>query len=91
MILSIQELIQVLRDSVNVDIEDSDTESEIVDKVKNTKYAGRYQGINLQNDNTVEFRMFRGTLKLNTFIAALQFVDCICKIIYNAILQGYVM
>lgn len=62
-----------------VDIEDSDTESEIVDKVKNTKYAGRYQGINLQNDNTVEFRMFRGTLKLNTFIAVLQFVDCICR------------
>ena len=23
--------------------------------------------------------MFRGTLKLNTFIAALQFVDCICR------------
>ena len=62
-----------------VDIDVQDTEAQIVDKVKNTKYAGRYQGINLQNEHTVEFRMFRGTLKLNTLIATLQFVDCICR------------
>ena len=30
------------------------------------------------NADTVEFRMFRGTLKLNTLIATLQLVDRIC-------------
>jgi len=63
----------------SVTIEENDTEADIVDKVKNTRYAGRYQGINLQNVETVEFRMFRGTLKLNTLLATLQFVDCICR------------
>ncbi len=63
----------------NVTILDTDTEAEIIDKVKGTRYKGRYQGINLENSYTIEFRIFRGTLKLNTFIATLQFVDCICR------------
>ena len=33
----------------------------------------RYHAVNLTNCNTIEFRMFRGTLKYNTFIATLQF------------------
>ena len=28
--------------------------------------AGRYTAVNLTNSDTVEIRMFRGTLKLNT-------------------------
>ena len=63
----------------NVNILDTDTEEEIIDKVKDTRYKGRYQGINLENCSTIEFRIFRGTLNLNTFIATLQFVDCICR------------
>ena len=63
----------------SITILDTDTEKDIIDKVKDTKYRGRYQGINLENQNTIEFRIFRGTLKLNTFIATLQFVDCICR------------
>lgn len=35
----------------------------------------RYKCINLQNYNTVEFRMFRGTLKYSTFVATLQLVN----------------
>ena len=53
---------------------ETETENEIMDKVKWYKSDGRYKAINLQNDNTIEFRLFRGTLKLNTFIASLQFV-----------------
>ena len=30
------------------------------------------------NYMTIEFRLFRGTLKYNTFIAALELVDAIC-------------
>ena len=63
----------------SLNILDTDTVEEIIDKVKDTKYRGRYQGINLENYATIEFRIFRGTLKFNTFIATLQFVDCICK------------
>lgn len=40
----------------------------------------RYTCVNLTNTNTIEFRMFRGTLKLNTLIATLQLVDRICDV-----------
>lgn len=40
----------------------------------------RYTCINLCNYDTVEFRMFRGTLKLNTLIATLQLLDRICDV-----------
>ena len=33
--------------------------------------AGRYTAVNLTNSDTVEIRMFRGTLKLNTLKATL--------------------
>ncbi len=42
-------------------------------------YCSRYRAVNILNYNTIEFRMFRGTLKYNTFIATLQFVNEICK------------
>ena len=41
---------------------------------------GRYTCVNLTNFSTIEFRMFRGTLKLNTFLATLQMVDRICDV-----------
>lgn len=43
------------------------------------KNLGRYVAVNLTNDNTVEFRLFRGTLKYETFAATLQLVDEICR------------
>lgn len=39
----------------------------------------RYMAINLQNFETVEFRLFRGSLKLKTFYATLQLVDTLVK------------
>ena len=47
----------------------------------NAKKAGlgRYTAVNLMNDNTVEFRIFRGTLRYTTFMATLEFVDCLCQ------------
>lgn len=39
---------------------------------------GRYACVNLCNENTIEFRIFRGTLKYNTLIAALQLVNRVC-------------
>ena len=51
--------------------------------MKTAKSCGRYQAINLQNEKTVEFRMFRGTLKHNTLIAALQLVNEICNAAFS--------
>lgn len=57
-----------------------DVPKEILDHVKKGDHQGRYTAVNLTNEETIEFRMFRGTLKLNTFIATLQFVDRICDV-----------
>ena len=51
----------------------------ILDKAKKGN-NGRYAAVNLMNYATIEFRMFRGTLKYNTFIAALQLVNMICDV-----------
>ena len=50
------------------------TGKEILKKAKDSSH-GRYSAVNLQNYSTIEFRLFRGTLKYNTLIATLQFVD----------------
>lgn len=50
----------------------------MLDNVKKSG-LGRYACVNLSNTDTIEFRMWRGTLKYNTFIATLQMVDEICK------------
>ena len=39
---------------------------------------GRYVAVTLVNSDTIEFRLFRGTLRYKTFIATLQLVDEIC-------------
>lgn len=44
-----------------------------------TSTCGRYAAVNLCNYHTVEFRLFRGTLKHNTLIAALELIDKICE------------
>ena len=59
--------------------DNSDTEQSIINKMKTCKNYGRYQAINLQNLHTIEFRIFRGTLNINTFLASLQFVVTISK------------
>lgn len=44
---------------------------------------GRYTCVNLTNWKTIEFRVFRGTLKYNTIIATLEFVDALCTLAMN--------
>ena len=57
-----------------------DQPMEILDYAKKGYHGGRYTCINLQNRDTVEFRMFRGTLRANTILATLQLVDRICDL-----------
>ena len=54
-----------------------DQPQEILDHAKSGRHAGRYTAVNLTNEDTVEFRMFRGTLKYNTLVATLELLDCI--------------
>lgn len=51
---------------------------EILDDAKGNRE--RYTCVNLTNTDTIEFRVFRGTLKLNTLIATLQILDRICDV-----------
>lgn len=55
---------------------------EILECAKN-EVGSRYTCVNITNYETVEFRMFRGTLKYNTIIATLELVDKICDIAFN--------
>ncbi len=56
-----------------------DQPKELLEHVKKG-YAGRYTCVNLTNHATIEFRIFRGTLKLNTILATLQLVNHICDV-----------
>ena len=55
---------------VDISIKDYINES---NKKKNHDF--HYYAINLSNEDTIEFRMFKGSLNINTFIATLQFVN----------------
>lgn len=57
-----------------------DQPREILDHAKKGCHAGRYTCVNLTNSDTIEFRIFRGTLKYNTLIATLQLLDRICDV-----------
>ncbi len=51
--------------------------------LERAKGSGRYYAINLENNNTIEIRLFRGTLRYTTFIATLQFVERLVKMAIN--------
>ena len=55
------------------------TGKQILDKAKKGN-TGRYAAVNLCPYQTIEFRLFRGTLKCNTLLAALELVNAICDI-----------
>lgn len=55
---------------------------DILEKAKKREF-GRYTAVNLDNKTTIEFRIFKGTLKYNTFIATLELVNAIIDIAVN--------
>lgn len=60
---------------------------EIYDQSKKKGGSGRYTAINLQNHNTIEFRIFRGTLNENSYHKNIEFVLAICKFVKVTSLQ----
>lgn len=63
-------------------LKNGETPEELYEKAKNER--ARYRAINLLNRNTIEFRLYRGTLKYNTFIATLQMTALICQLCKDA-------
>ena len=57
-----------------------DHPKDMLEHAKKDIPCGRYYCINLQNCETIEFRIFRGTLKCNTLIATLQLVNRVCEV-----------
>jgi len=57
----------------------SDSEYDAIRKAKQSGEYDRYKAVNLRNTHTVEFRFFRGTLRRDTIIASIQFVDTLIK------------
>ena len=51
-----------------------------MDHAKSYHY-GRYTCVNLTNEDTVEIRIFRGTLKYNTLAATIQLTDHLCDVV----------
>ena len=49
-------------------------------KLKQNGVRNRYKTLNISNSNTIEFRLFRGTLKHSTLTATLQFVHNLCAV-----------
>jgi hypothetical protein len=62
----------------NADIQPGDDDFDAVNKSKKTA-TDRYKAVNLCNSHTVEFRFFKGTLKRDTLIASIQWVDTIIR------------
>ncbi|WP_409967403.1 amidoligase family protein [Bengtsoniella intestinalis] len=54
-----------------------DSPKEVLDIAKHSG-GSRYTCVNLTNHDTIEFRIFRGTLKVNTLLATLELVEAIC-------------
>lgn len=51
-------------------------------------YSEKYRALNFAHRNTIEFRMFKGTLNLNTFMASIEFVNNIVDIARFGDIQG---
>lgn len=92
----LQHWAQFLSDRVN---KDSGEIKSLYYIKKHKDTSSRYQALNLTNRNTIEFRIFRGTLKYETFMATIELVNniveqCsdlskpITEINWNTITQG---
>jgi len=60
-----------------------DTNDSLILKAKNKNSCKRYTAINLKNPETIEFRIFRGTLDIKSFFKNIEFIKSIvefCKL-----------
>ena len=65
----------------------TDNVRQAVNKALNTSQHDRYKAVNLKNTHTVEFRFFRGTLRRDTIIASIQFIDTLINYVSGVQLE----
>lgn len=58
---------------------ESDSKRFLRDWNKSNNHDGRYYAVNITNNNTIELRMFRGTLNYESFMAILDFADSLAR------------
>ena len=64
-----------------LDVEENIKENLSICSIKEKKNKhNRYMALNITNDKTIEFRLFKGTLKYTTIMATLELVDIIVNI-----------
>lgn len=66
----------------DADIKKEDTNARAIEKAKRNQWDHR-RAVNLQHDNTVEFRIFRGSLNPSTVKASIQF----CKVMVDYVMS----
>ena len=74
--------------SDNIREENKEEFAKKIENIKREKGAwGRYVTLNIQNYNTIELRVMRGTLNIETFYACLQFFNNVIEIAKNNTLE----
>jgi hypothetical protein len=63
---------------------DNNTRNQMRREINTVKCAGRYLAVNIENDNTIEIRIFKGTLKVSTIMASIQLVDFLARYVHSA-------
>lgn len=58
-------------------------ELQTIQRCGKLRYNDRYEAVNLDNNDTVEIRIFRGTVEQVSFFKNLEFVDCLIKFVRN--------
>lgn len=71
--------ISELREWANKSVNKEDEDVTIED-VKNSDKMFRFNAINLQNSQTIEFRLFKGSIRVKTLHSSLQLVDMIVRV-----------
>ena len=54
-----------------------------MDLLDEAKHGDRHSSVNLRNEQTIEFRWFKGTLDYETFLAIIQLIRMVCELSYS--------
>lgn len=65
-----------------------DDDVQIRSKIRDIRCNGRYQAVNITNSRTVEFRFFKGTLKLSTIYASIQLLETLIQFVIKTELKN---
>ncbi len=76
------------KQDLGADVYQTDTHEQLGNKMKRKYGKDKYVAINMQHNQSVEIRIFRGTLKVDTYLATLQFVSNLAHYVMQADLSS---